>query len=154
MYQWIFKRKIREGFEDISQGRFEKLLRQFSPEIEFSFPGDHAIAGQFHTRETVRQWFERVHRIFPGLHIEARNIFVSGLPWNAVVVTQFRISDRLLDGTLYQNQGVQVARIRWGRVVEDHLIEDTQLLTTILERVAKLGNAEASAPPLRDAKAA
>ena len=50
---------------------------------------------------------------------------------NAVVVTQFTISDTLPDGTLYQNQGVQVARIRWGLVVEDHLIEDTQLLTTI-----------------------
>lgn len=151
MYQWIFKRKIREGFEDISQGRFEKLLTQFAPEIEFTFPGDHAMAGHFYRRETVRQWFERIHRIFPGLRIEAQNIYVSGFPWNAVVVTRFSARDTLSDGTIYQNQGVQVARIRWGKVVEDHLIEDTQRLSEMLQRAAKLGIAEATATPLKDA---
>lgn len=151
MYQWIFRRKIREGFADISRGNFEKLLKQFAPDIRFSFSGDHALAGQFHQRATVKEWFERVHRLFPGLKIEAQNIFVSGFPWNAVIVTQFRICDTLSDGTLYENQGVQVARIRWGRVVEDHLIEDTQYLVTILQKLGQMGNKEALALPLQDA---
>ncbi len=154
MYQWIFRRKIREGFEDISRGNFDKLLKQFSPTIAFSFSGGHALAGEFHQRQTVKEWFERVHRIFPGLKIEAQNIFVSGLPWNVVVVTQFRICDQLPDGTLYENKGVQVARIRWGRVVEDHLIEDTQYLAQILERLVSLGVQEAAALPLQDQAAA
>ena len=154
MYQLIFKRKIREGFRDISEGNFDKLLRQFAPEVDFSFSGDHAMAGEFRRRETVKAWFERVHKIFPGFQIQAREIFVSGLPWNVVITTRFAVWDTLPDGSRYENDGVQVARIRWGRVVEDHLYEDSQRLADVLQRLGKMGNEEAVAAALRENKAA
>lgn len=151
MFQRIVERQVHQGFAAISRGDFDTLLKQFSPKIHFSFAGDHAIAGEFHQRETVRQWFERVKRIFPGLQITAQQVVVSGMPWDMQVVTKFQVQDTLTDGTLYRNQGVQMMRIRWGQVVEDHLLEDTQYLTGILGRVAGLGVAEAAAPPLKDA---
>lgn len=148
MYQFIAKQKVRQGFQQISQADFAPLLEQFAPDIHFTFAGDHAMAGNFHTREAVHQWFDRVHHLFPDLQLVPDRIFVAGPPWDMVVTTQWHVSASLLDGTPYKNNGIQVLRIRWGKVVEDHLIEDTQLLVGVLQRLAGQGMTEASAPPI------
>jgi ketosteroid isomerase-like protein len=148
MYGIIARRKLRQGFSDISQGKFEPLLRQFAPHIHFTFAGNHALSGDFHDRMLVKRWFDRIHRLFPGLQLVPARIFVTGLPWDMVVTTQFTVSATLPDGTPYRNEGVQVLRIRFGTIVEDHLIEDNQRLLDALQHLARLGIEEASAAPL------
>jgi hypothetical protein len=148
MYQWIFKRKIVQGFRDISAAQFDKVLSNFSPQVRFQFVGDHAIAADVQGLTSVKNWFERVHRLFPNLTITPRRIRVSGLPWDVMAVTQFDVRATLPDQSRYANQGVQILRIQWGKIVDDYLIEDTQLLASALERVAASGNAEAKAAPI------
>ena len=148
MYQLIAKQKVRQGFKDISSANFEPLLKQFAPDIHFTFAGNHALAGDFHNREAVRQWFNRVHRIFPHLQLIPNRIFVSGPPWDMVVTTQWTVSDTLPDGQPYHNNGIQLLRIRMGMVVEDHLIEDNQILVATLDHLAQLGVSEAAKGPL------
>ena len=148
MYQLIAKQKVRQGFKDISAGNFEPLLKQFAPDIHFTFAGNHALAGEFHEREAVRQWFNRVHRIFPRLQLVPNRIFVSGPPRDMVLTTQWTVSDTLPDGKTYENHGIQLLRIRMGVVVEDHLIEDNQILVATLDHLARLGVNEATNGPL------
>ncbi len=148
MYQLIAKQKVRQGFKDISTANFDNLLKQFAPDIHFTFAGHHALAGEFHDRESVRQWFNRVHRLFPKLQLVPDRIFVSGPPWDMVVTTQWTVSDTLPDGRPYQNHGIQILRIRLGVVVEDHLIEDNQVLVATLDHLARLGVIEAAQNPL------
>lgn len=150
MYHAIVKRIIRNGYRQISRGDFEPLLAQFAPHIHFTFSGQHAMTGDFHRRETVRQWFERVHRFFPNLQIEAQRIVVSGMPWNTWAAVHFTVRDTLPDGRAYHNHGTQFLRIVWGKVVEDHLLEDTQTLVEALRCLGEQGHAEAFAPALRD----
>jgi ketosteroid isomerase-like protein len=151
MYHRIVRNKLRQGYADISRANFDPVLSQFAPDIHFSFAGVHAIGGDFRRRETVRQWFERIHRLFPGLQLTADDIMVSGPPWNTLIAARFNVEDTLPDGTLYQNKGFQIVRLRWGKIVEDHLIEDTARLCEVLQRLQTLGNDEAAAPPLQDA---
>lgn len=150
MLQRMIENKIRDGFRQISSGDFAPVLAQFSPSIHFSFMGNHAMGGEFHRRDTVQQWFERFHRLFPTLKIEARKVRVLGLPWNITAVTNFEVNYTLPDGTPYRNAGLQILRIQWGKIVEDHLTEDTQVLTGALDRLSALGVSEAKASPLRD----
>jgi ketosteroid isomerase-like protein len=150
MYQWIAKRQIRRGFQQISSGDYEALLPMFAANIHFTFAGNHALGANVHSREGTRQWFARVHKIFPGLKLEAKRIFVAGPPWDMVITTEFQVHDTLPDGTNYRNNGVQVARIRFGQVVEDHLIEDNLVLSSVLARLVTLGHTEAAAAPFRD----
>jgi ketosteroid isomerase-like protein len=147
MYHQMVKRIIHKGFADISRADYEPLLKQFAPNVHFTFAGEHALAADFHSRETVRQWFHRLHRIFPGFRIEPRRIILNGFPWNTVAAVQFVVEAPLPDGTRYQNYGVQIVRIVWGRVVEDHLVEDSQLLADTLR---SLDVSEAHAARLRD----
>jgi ketosteroid isomerase-like protein len=150
MYHAIVKRIIRSGYSQISRADFDSLLKVFDPHIHFTFSGQHAMTGDFHNRETVRQWFERVHRFFPHLQIEAQHIVVSGMPWNTWAAVQFTVRDTLPDGTPYLNHGTQFMRIVWGKVVEDHLIEDTQILVKTLRCLSDQGLKEASSPALQD----
>src|SRR3569832_1667160 len=114
MYHMIVKRILQNGYRQISRAEFEPLLKQFSPEIHFSFSGQHALGGDFHSRDTVREWFERVHRLFPDLEITARHMVVSGMPWNTWIAAQFDIHATLPDGSDYRNHGTQFVRIVWG----------------------------------------
>jgi len=150
MYHTIVKSIVRSGYRQISSGDFDSLLTRFAPDIHFTFSGQHAMAGDFHSRETVRQWFARVNRFFPHLQIEAERIVVSGMPWNTWVAAQFTVRETLPDGSTYQNHGTQFMRIVWGKVVEDHLIEDTQTLVETLRCLADQGLKEAAEPALRD----
>ena len=43
---------------------------------------------------------------------------------------------------------MQYLRLRMGKVVEDRLFEDTAALVDVLAVLARLGNEEATAPPL------
>jgi hypothetical protein len=148
MYQWIFKRRIVQGFRDISAAQFDKVLSNFSPQVHFQFVGDHAIAADLQGLTPVKNWFERIHRLFPDLKITPSKMRVSGPPWDVTAVTQFDVRATLPDQSRYSNQGVQILRIQWGKIVDDYLIEDTQLLASALERVAAAGNSEAKAAPI------
>lgn len=44
------------------------------------------------------------------------------------------------DGTPYRNEGMQRLEIRWGRIHQDRLFEDTQ---AVAEALARLSEAEA-----------
>lgn len=148
MYHFIVKQKIRNGFQSMSQGNYEAVLQLFDEQVHFSFSGNHAISGNYHNLKAVRQWFERVYRIFPDIRFEVNNVIVSGMPWNTTVATQFTVRATLKDGRSYQNAGVQILRLRWGRIVEDHLYEDTQKLVLELNHQGQLGVQEALAAPI------
>jgi ketosteroid isomerase-like protein len=149
MYHQIVKGILRKGFQDISQGNFEALLKNFAPNVHFTFAGETALGANVNNKEAVREWFQRVHKIFPKLKIEAQTIDVTGFPWNTVAAVKFKVSDTLADGTKYENQGVQIVKIIWGKVVDDHLQEDTLYLSQILAKLAVQGIQEAKLAPMR-----
>lgn len=136
MYQWIFKRQIRQAFEQLSAGDYESVLRIFAPDVHFTFVGDHALGVDTHDKQTTRQWFIKWRTLFPKMRITPVNIYVAGPPWDAVVTTQFHVSEIRSDDSHYQNGGIQVVRIRFGKVVHDYLIEDTLLLQQLLDTSA------------------
>jgi ketosteroid isomerase-like protein len=133
MYQGIFKRQIRQAFEKLSAGHFDDVLRIFGQDIHFTFVGDHALSIDTHDKQAVQEWFVNWRRLFPTMQITPVKIVVSGPPWDVVATTQFEVTETLPDGSPYQNAGVQVVRIRFGKVVYDYLIEDTTLLQQALE---------------------
>jgi ketosteroid isomerase-like protein len=144
MYHRIVKRQVRRGFQALSAGKYSVVLRQFAPRVHFSFAGEHALSGERHSVEAVREWFQRLYRYFPGLQFEIHDVLVSGWPSNTVVATRFSVRAILPDGRAYRNAGMQYARLRWGRIVEDHIYEDTQTLARELENLARHGFPDAA----------
>lgn len=148
MYHAIVKRKVRRAFAALSRGDAADVIDGFSPDGWFVFAGNHALGVNLRGSEQVAQWFDRVFRVLPGLYFEPTEIVAAGGPWNTVVTTRFRVSAQLAGGRPYSNEGIQFLRLRWGKVVEDYIYEDTQKVAEALAQVAASGVAEAAAPPL------
>jgi ketosteroid isomerase-like protein len=136
MYKLIVKRIVRRTFGRLSQGDYEAVVKQFGPDSRFLFSGAHELGGERRGPDAVREWFRQMLGLFPGIRIEPRDVVVNGWPWNTVVATHLEISATLADGRPYRNEGMQLLRLRWGRVVEDLIFEDTLKLDQELRRVA------------------
>jgi ketosteroid isomerase-like protein len=145
MYKFIVKRIVRRTFGRLSQGDYEAVVRQFGPDSRFLFSGAYELGGERRGPDAVREWFRHMLGLFPGICIEPRDVVVNGWPWNTVVATHLVISATLADGRPYRNEGMQLLRLRWGRVVEDLIFEDTLKLDQELRRMAPVEAQEVGA---------
>ena len=139
MYHTFMRRQIRHAYRLINTGRFDLLVAQFAPDALFSFPGEHALGGEFRGPAAVRAWFTEVRRLFPDFRLEPRRIIVEGGPMHTHVATWFSASGTFPDGTPYRNEGAQLLELRRGQVHEDRLFEDTTIVVEALVRLQALG---------------
>jgi ketosteroid isomerase-like protein len=148
MYHTIVRTIIVKGFKQLSNGNAEALLNQFAPDVHYRFEGQHALGGERSKLSTVRAWFQRMLRLFPGLQFRPMRVIVSGWPWNTTAAIEVVVSASLQDGQPYENRFVQFLNLRWGKVVDVYTLENLQKLTAALERLSKHGVEEATAPAI------
>lgn len=103
--------------------RLTTLLQ--APEVRFTFPGDNSWSGEFRGKPQVRQWLERFARV--GIQIWADEVIASGPPWRTTVCIR---GHDLLDSPegerVYENRYVIWGHLRWGRLTDYEVYEDTQ----------------------------
>jgi ketosteroid isomerase-like protein len=130
VYSWLLRRKVLALWAQLSAGELDAL--PLAENIRFSFVGDHALAVELHSAQELRAWLRALFERFPGLRFDVAEVVVSGPPWSLRTATRYTA---VRDGrVLYR--GAQFTRVRWGRVVEEHVLPDTQA-------VARLAPAEA-----------
>ena len=134
MYKAIVRRMARDGFRALSVGEYEHILRQFHPQVIFSFAGPSPFGGELRGVEAVRGWFQRLFSSFPGIQFTAHHVIVQGWPWDTLVATRLSIAAPRPDGSTYQNEAMQFVHLKWGKVVEDRLFEDTYKLYNELQQ--------------------
>ena len=64
---------------------------------------------------------------------------VVGPPWNTRVATRFTAHVTTSDGRTFVNRGMQYARLRWGRIIEDRVYPDTQAVAEAIEHAKRVG---------------
>jgi ketosteroid isomerase-like protein len=132
MYRLIVRAMARRQFGHLSAGRLDEFMSVFDAHSVFRFAGDHAFGGELHGTAEIRPVIERMRQAFPDLAVVPKRILVQGWPWNTIVATQLEVRATLPDGTPYQNDGLQLLRLRWGKVAEDRVYEDTDKLHSAL----------------------
>ncbi|WP_212747300.1 nuclear transport factor 2 family protein [Streptomyces montanus] len=142
MYHAIVRSKVRKMWRTVGSGdgAYRQAVELASPDVHFRFVGDTPMGADLHGRAAFADWFERFQRVFPGLRLTLTDVVVKGWPWNTTVVTRLRVRGRLADGSAYENEAFQWVRIRWGRMVEDTVLEDTLRLNEAYRR-QELANA-------------
>jgi ketosteroid isomerase-like protein len=149
VYKAIVRRQVRGLFEGLGSD-YDSLLARTAPDVHHVFPGDSALGGERHSRDGLRRWFQRLDVVFKDHELRVKDVVVSGLPWRTVVAVEWTIRARTRDGAPYENEGVHVIRMRWGRATAIHAYLDSERLAAACERSARAGVAEASAPPIVD----
>ena len=137
MYAFLVGLIVRRQFHHLSTGDWRKPFRFYAPDAVLRFPGANELGGEYHGREAIAAWFDRGWSKF-GFAFTVEDVVVSGGPWNMRVGTRWHNVLTTKDGTEFRYRGMQYARFRWGRLVEDELYEDTQIVTRALDHAAAL----------------
>jgi ketosteroid isomerase-like protein len=150
MYHAYVRRRVKQLFEAINQGNAEPVLQLFAPQFEHCFLGTHALGGSRRTAPATREWYARLFRLLPDIHFDIKRIWVSGAPWNTIVVVEWYESNSGTDGVRTDNRGIHALHLRWGQATQLFICPDTGPIISTLARLAKSGNVEAGAIPITD----
>ncbi len=150
MYHAFVRKRIRYLFDAVSNGDAEPVLKAFADKFEHSFLGDTALGGSRRTLAATRRWYERLYRLLPDIQFELRQIWVSGGPWNTLVLVEWEETNSGTDGVRTTNRGVHVMHLKWGRATRLVICPDTVGLKATLDRLALTANTEAQAAPITD----
>jgi ketosteroid isomerase-like protein len=148
MYHYIVKKTAVRNFTRVNEHDYDAVLKSCAPDIHHRFGGHHALGGERRGRDVLRRWFGRLQRLAPTLRLEVRDVWVKGWPHRTFVIIRWDATQTLPDGSPYENHGVHVIEMRWGRVVDIDANEDSQRVAEGLEVFATSGIAEATADPL------
>ena len=94
---------------------------------------------QLSSPEGTQKAMGDLYTYFPGIQFTIHQVIVQGWPWNTLVATRLSIAAPRSDGGAYRNEAMQFLRLRWGKVVEDRLHEDTyKLVNELQERLSQV----------------
>jgi ketosteroid isomerase-like protein len=156
MYRTIVRWRVRSLFAEANRGNWQAIVDTLSPNFIYRFVGDTPLGGTRTTKPAMQAWFQRIYRLVPDAKLHPQMIVVEGAPWNTRVMTYVKFAGTLptvagATGKPYENEVMQLMRLRWGRITSVITIEDTQRFVAILPALAAAGIADATAPPITDA---
>lgn len=148
MYHTIVKTIVRKSFEHVSNRNYELMLKDCAPNVKHRFGGNHALGGERNDIVTLRQWFKRLGTVLPNLKLTVRNVWVKGWPHHTTIFVRWDASATLANGEPYQNRGVHIITMKWGKVhsLDEHV--DSQAVAEALKKQAQAGISEAAAAKL------
>lgn len=144
MYHAIVRRRVRGLWSELDRGNYQPIIETAAPDVSFRFIGETPLQADLSTRAELETWFRDLFERFPSIRFTPEAILVNGWPWKTLVNVRLRIDVVLADGTEYTNTASQWVALRWGRMVEDLVIEDTlalQRACAIQDRYAELARA-------------
>jgi ketosteroid isomerase-like protein len=146
----IARRQYLTGLAAVERGDFDALLSQFAEDCRLVFVGDTSLGADLRGRADLRRWFERFSRLLPRPSFHVEQLVISGPVWDQRLAAHVLIRSTV-DGEPYQNQFAHFLTIRWGKVVDDLILEDTQTWARACQRLADAGVTEAIEPGFRQA---
>jgi len=148
MYHAIIRRLASRNFQLVNTKGYGEILASCVPSVHHRFGGTHALGGERHDAEALRLWFQRLGRLVPTLHLEIRDLWVKGAPWDTTVIVRWVGTAQYPDGSPYDQHGVHIIDLRWGKVTSIDANEDSQAVTSMMAALAAAGVTEATAEPI------
>ena len=145
LYSYIVKKKIAQTFDHVNNHQWNKAVEAVAQNVHHRVSDNHALAGERHSKATLRLWFERLGRVQPDLKINVNNIWVTGWPWHTTVFVQWDAVATLLNGDSYNNRGLHAFTLKWGKVYALEKFQDSQGAAIALSTQAIVGIKEAIA---------
>jgi hypothetical protein len=107
----------------------EKLRRHsegLRPKHSPLFRPNHALSGEFHDREALREWFELLGRLGTGLNLLVHEVWVKRLLNDTTIIVRWSATNTRVDGSSHNNHGVHIIRMCCFKVVDIDTNEDSQ----------------------------
>src|ERR1700726_3007017 len=125
MLSWFAKQLISRVMAATRRGDLRPTLALDRPDVVFIFPGSNSWSGTFLGKDAHRRWLERLVRV--GVMTEPDEVVAAGLPWNQTVCIRGRSWwENAAGERVYSNRFVIWAHLKWGRLKEYEVYEDTE----------------------------
>ena len=125
MVSWLVKQLISRVMARTRAGDIRPTLTLDAPDVTFVFPGRNSWSGTFQSREAHQRWLERLVRV--GVRTDVDEVAVGGWPWNMRASIRGRSwRDAPSGERVYENRYVIWAHLRWGRLRDYEVYEDTE----------------------------
>ena len=124
MQSWLATKLISYLTKRLRAGDIRVLLWLDAPDVTLTFPGQNSWSGRHEGKAAVARWLQRF--IASGIQTYPDEVVAAGPPWRTRLVVRAR--DHLRDDagqTVYENRYVIWGRMRWGRLQEYEVYEDT-----------------------------
>ena len=135
------------GLAAVERGDIDQVLAQFRPDCELVFVSRTALGARLSGKADLRRWFERFQRLLPDPRFDVQRLIIGGPVWNQRIAAHVIIRSHVASEP-YENQFAQFLTLRWGKVAEDLILEDTATWEAASRRLAAAGDLEAVGPPL------
>jgi ketosteroid isomerase-like protein len=124
LLSWFAKRIISYVMAHSRAGDVRPTLALDAPDVRFTFPGDNSWSGTFRGKEEVGRWLQRLAKV--GVKTFPDEVVAVGFPWNTTVCIRGHDYVKSPEGdTVYENRFVIWGRLKWGRLKEYEVYEDT-----------------------------
>ncbi|MGI8506555.1 MAG: nuclear transport factor 2 family protein [Solirubrobacteraceae bacterium] len=144
MQSWLAKKLISYTMSRARAGDIRPTLLMDAEDVTFRFPGDNSWSGEYHGKAELRRWLERMVRV--GVKTFPDEVVLKGFPWRHTVCVRGHDYVRSPAGeTVYENRFVIWGRLRWGRLEDYEVYEDTEKATALDEYLLEHEPALASA---------
>lgn len=132
MYGWLVERMVRRTYERMNRRDLAPVLARFAPDAHFRFAGRHALATDCRSKTEIAEWFRMLFARIPTLHFDVEEVVVRGTPALTRFCTRYTATAVAPNGARLLYDGVQYARIVWGKVIDDLVYPDTQAVAEYL----------------------
>ncbi len=124
MLSWLAGKMIARNMKAIREGDIGPTTALYAADVKFHFPGDSSFAPGADGKAELEAWLRRFATL--GLQIYPDEVTVKGWPWKQSVAVRGHIHlDDPKDGRVYANRYVIWGHMRWGKMREYEVYEDT-----------------------------
>jgi ketosteroid isomerase-like protein len=125
MQSWLGKKLLSYVMARTRAGDIRPTLALDADDVTLRFPGHNSWSGEYHGKEEVRRWLQRLVRV--GVKTFPDEVVLKGFPWRQTVCIRGHDYVRTPSGeTIYENRFVIWGQLRWGRLKEYEVYEDTE----------------------------
>ena len=136
MLSWIAKRVVNRMMARLREGDYSLVLRLDSDDVRLRFSGESSWGGVFHGKEEHEAWLRRFTEA--GFQIFPDEVVAKGPPWKTTLCVRGHIYLDSPEGErVYENRWVIWGLLRWGKLKDYEVYEDTQRTPAVDEYLAR-----------------
>lgn len=144
MLSWLAGKMIAHNMKAIREGDMAPTTRLYADDVRFRFPGKNSFAPGAEGKAALEEWLRRFIRL--GLQIYPDEVALTGWPWKQTISVRGHVHlDDPQDGRVYENRYVIWGHIRWGKMREYEVYEDTEQTDALDAWLQRTGKEAASA---------
>ncbi len=117
----LIKLMAGSGMKQMNRRDISKIISHYTEDVVYIYPGNTLVSGRWQGKKEIERFFHIYMEQFPELHFKIKNSFVKNIfdpCFCNTVALEFECKYTNRHNETYENSGVVVFKIKWGKVTQ------------------------------------